>query len=433
MSSKVRIFCYFIFFHLALLVGIVVFFNLFQLINKFIFYLFSGTKARRNLIPAETVHPERVDGTGNTTEAVVVSEPTDASEVFSTSLDLSSPVSVSERDSFCFETANLRAERNTLIEQIQILKCQMSFHYSAIANDAGKCHLLTGLHNDVLKHLITYLKDFCENNPNFVLCREDQLILTLVKLRHNPTFDFLVHIAGIRKSTANDYFWKWIDILHPCLKFLIKIGDREQLFKIIPPVFKSKFPRLTSIIDCFEIFIDSPSNLLARAQCYSHYKKHTTIKVFISCTPLGAVNFVSTCWGGRASDIQIVRESSFPTTHYHMPGDQILADRGFTLREDFALNSGSELIIPAFTKEKNQLSAHKIESTRKIVSVRIHIERVIRLIKNRYTTLKGIMPIRCLKSIKDEQLESPLVNCDKIVTVCAALVNLGESIVYNEN
>ena len=40
------------------------------------------------------------------------------------------------------------------------------------------------------------------------------------------------------------------------------------------------------------------------------------------------------------------------------------------------------------------------------------------------------MPIRTVKSIKDESLEIFLANCDKIVTVCAALISLGESIVY---
>ena len=137
--------------------------------------------------------------------------------------------------------------------------------------------------------------------------------------------------------------------------------------------------------------------------------------------------------GGQASHIEIVGESGFTTTCFHMPGDQILADRGFTLHEDFALNSGSELIIPEFTRGKKQLSAREIESTRKIASVRIHIERVIGLIKNRYTILKGIIPNRVVKSVKDEQLNATLANCDKIVTVCAALVNLGESIVYKEN
>lgn len=195
---------------------------------------------------------------------------------------------------------------------------------------------------------------------------------------------------------------------------------------------KQKFPRLTSIIDCFEIFIEAPSNFLARGQCYSQYKKHCTIKVFISRTPLGAVNFISSCYGGRASDVQIVRESDFTTTKYHHPGDQILADRGFTLKEDFALNSASELLIPAFTKGKKQLSAEEIESTRKIASVRIHIERVIGLIKNRYIILKGIMPIRCVKSMKDEKLDETLANCDKIVMVCAALCNLSDSIVHRK-
>ena len=42
------------------------------------------------------------------------------------------------------------------------------------------------------------------------------------------------------------------------------------------------------------------------------------------------------------------------------------------------------------------------------------------------------MPIHSVKSIKDEQLEYTLSNSDKIVTVCGALVNLGESIVYKK-
>ena len=49
-----------------------------------------------------------------------------------------------------------------------------------------------------------------------------------------------------------------------------------------------------------------------------------------------------------------------------MPGDQILADRGFTLQEDFALNSGSELIIPAFTRGKKQLSVVELSSPEKL-------------------------------------------------------------------
>ena len=37
--------------------------------------------------------------------------------------------------------------------------------------------------------------------------------------------------------------------------------------------------------------------------------------------------------------------------------------------------------------------------------------------------------MRTVKSIKDETCHAITANCDKIVTVCAALTNLGESIV----
>ncbi|XP_047137573.1 uncharacterized protein LOC100202502 [Hydra vulgaris] len=191
---------------------------------------------------------------------------------------------------------------------------------------------------------------------------------------------------------------------------------RELIFETLPPIFKSKFPRLTSIIDCFQVFIESPALHI--------------LTVFISCTPLGAINFVSKCWGGRASDIQIVRESNFTSSKYHYPGDQILADRGFTLKDDFATLSYSEPLVPAFKKNKTQLSADDVESTRKIASVRIHIERVIGLLKNRYSILKGILPIRTVKRLKDEATHSKHASCDKIVVVCAALVNLGENIVF---
>ena len=75
------------------------------------------------------------------------------------------------------------------------------------------------------------------------------------------------------------------------------------------------------------------------------------------------------------------------------------------------------------------MSVAKVERTTKIASVHIHIERVIGLLKNRYTILKGILPLQTVKRIADEAYSKPFSSCDKIVTASAALVNLGESIV----
>ena len=154
---------------------------------------------------------------------------------------------------------------------------------------------------------------------------------------------------------------------------MIHIHHRDYVYGKIHNVFKLKFPRLTSIIDCFKIFVESPSSLMATGQLYSQYKRHSAIKVLISSTPLGAVSYISKCYVGRASHIQIARESCFTTSKYYMPVDQILADRGFTLKDDFAAVPSAELLIPAFIRGKSQLLAKDVEVLYKIASVRIHI------------------------------------------------------------
>lgn len=78
------------------------------------------------------------------------------------------------------------------------------------------------------------------------------------------------------------------------IRFLVNLPDYETIQRPLPIVFKSKFSKLISIVDCFEIFIDRPKNLHARGNVYSNCKKnHSTVKVFIACNPLGSVTFLS--------------------------------------------------------------------------------------------------------------------------------------------
>lgn len=80
--------------------------------------------------------------------------------------------------------------------------------------------------------------------------------------------------------------------------------------------------------------------------------------------------------------------------------------------------------LPAFTKGKKQLSAQEVEETRKI-AVRIHVERVIGLVRRKYVILQSILPTELVKAKPGESL-API---DKIARVCCALTNLSESIV----
>ena len=176
------------------------------------------------------------------------------------------------------------------------------------------------------------------------------------------------------------------------------------------------------IIDCFELFIERPSNLKARCCTWSSYKHHNTAKVLLGITPQGVISFVSECWGGRVSDVHLTEHCGILKNL--LPGDVVLADRGFTIAESVAAMH-AKLHIPAFTKGKSQLSAFEVEDTRKIANVRIHVERVIGCVRQRFSILHCTLPIHFVIKQKDEEI--PLI--DRIVRVCCALNNVCDSVV----
>lgn len=138
-----------------------------------------------------------------------------------------------------------------------------------------------------------------------------------------------------------------------CLGLDQKLESRESLIRTMPQCFKFSFgTKTTAIIDCFEIFIEKPTNLLARAQTFSSYK-HNTIKVLIGITPQGTISYVSEASGGRTSDKFLTENCGI--LGKVVPGDMVMADRGFTIHESVAFK-GAKLVIPAFTKGRINLT-----------------------------------------------------------------------------
>lgn len=194
------------------------------------------------------------------------------------------------------------------------------------------------------------------------------------------------------------------------------IPNRESLIRTMPQCFKFSFgTKTTVIIDCFEIFIEKPTNLLARAQTFSSYKHHNTIKVLIGITPQGSISYVSEAWGGRTSDKFLTENCGILSNL--VPGDMVMADRGFTIHESVAFKR-AKLVIPAFTKGKDQLHPVDVETTRGIARVRIHVERVIGLLRGKYTILQGTLPTDFLMSNPHGSLEERIPAIDRAIKDC---------------
>lgn len=89
--------------------------------------------------------------------------------------------------------------------------------------------------------------------------------MVLMKLRLNLPFkDLAYRFKNISVSTISRTFSAWMIAMHIRLSPLILWPEREALWATMPLCFQYSFgKKITVIIDCFEFFIDRPSNLLA--------------------------------------------------------------------------------------------------------------------------------------------------------------------------
>ena len=249
-------------------------------------------------------------------------------------------------------------------------------------------------------------------------------LMTLMKLCLNIKHCDLAFRFNVCHTTIGRILSKWVHLMNLKIgDILIKWPDREALQRTMPFCFRVHYGlRVTAIIDCFELFIEKPTNLLAKSCTWSQYKHHNTAKYLIAISPQGVITYISKGWGGRVSDKHITENSSFLKNI--LPGDLVLADRGFNIAESLGAH-GASLQIPAYTKGKQQLSASDVEKTRSIANVRIHVERIIGSVRQKYTILNAtdILPKEMC------QAKDGIVMLDEIVRLCCALHNLCEGIV----
>ncbi|XP_062401089.1 uncharacterized protein LOC134092302 [Sardina pilchardus] len=317
------------------------------------------------------------------------------------------------------ECQNLRADNADL--KLKLVSCDMLSEESFRNNDE-KVRCLTGLPSfTLLFSILSMVRLQLKDTPS-MSCFQ-QVLLTCMRLRMNLTMQFLGYLFNVSSSTVSRVFENVLSIFDEnVVPACVIWPERGDVRTSLPMCFRKHFPDCICIIDCFEIFMETPTDLKAKCQTYSKYKAHNTMKYLIGITPQGVISFISRGWGGRATDNFITANSGFLDNL--LPGDLVLADRGFTIQDQVGLYC-ARVEIPAFTRGKKQLSPVELEDTRKLASVRIHVERVIGLARLKYTMLQGPVPISLLYNTEN----SELTTLDKIVRVACALTNICPSVI----
>ena len=197
---------------------------------------------------------------------------------------------------------------------------------------------------------------------------KEQIILTLVYLRHLTTFQLLGIQFGVSESTANDTFNYWL----PMLRELLPSSLLEQVKKndLDYEVVKEILTEYELTVDSYEQVRERPGDNNEQEKYYSGKKCNHTFKTQIIILPDGR-DIVDIVAGepGPKSDITLFREyrSRFD------PKQRFKGDKAY---------QGEDLITTPIKKPKNrELIAEQKERNKEFSAQRIFVEHRIRSVK----------------------------------------------------
>lgn len=200
------------------------------------------------------------------------------------------------------------------------------------------------------------------------LSLKEQIILTLVYLRHLTTFQLLGIQFGVSESTANDTFNYWLDNLRELLpsSLLEQVKKNASDYETVKEILTEH----ELIVDSYEQVRERPGDKDEQKKYFSGKKSHHTFKNQMIILPDGS-DIVDVVAGkpGPKSDITLFREyrSEFD------PQQRFKGDKAYI---------GEDLITTPMKKPRNRELTTEQKAQNKVFSAkRIFVEHRIRSVK----------------------------------------------------
>ena len=142
----------------------------------------------------------------------------------------------------------------------------IKFDKEYFRNSEDKVLFYTGLPSYEILNFVFELVSPSVSCRSHSLSPFQEFVMVLIKLRLDvPLQDLACHF-NISVPTVSRTFHSWLMTMDIRLSPFVHWPDRESLIRTMPQCFKFSFgTKTTVIIDCFEIFIEKPTNLLAKA------------------------------------------------------------------------------------------------------------------------------------------------------------------------
>ena len=196
-----------------------------------------------------------------------------------------------------------------------------------------------------------------------------EVLLTLVYLRHNVSHEVVGGLFGVSADTSENTFHEVIKVLQavcPSSRW-----DAEKHWKKGEPTWQpGEADRL--LIDSFESPICRPSDNDRQRRCYSGKKKRHTLKTQIVTDAQGEIVEIDPGHRGPQADIRIYEESGIEDRY---PDTPKLADKAYQNSEYPTLHT------PHKKPKGGELTPEQKAENRRWAQQRIYVEHGVRRVK----------------------------------------------------
>ena len=206
-------------------------------------------------------------------------------------------------------------------------------------------------------------------HPSYVVSRGrprnlneiDELFRTMNRLRLGLLEKELANRFNIKQTEVSRIFFnlQWVHRTLDCLGQLSFTADRDTMKMFSPKCFKPEHEDVYFIIDCTELFLKKPSQVIQQSATWSEYKGHNTGNALIALSPVAV--FVADVYSGSKPDEEILSESGILARAHR--GDIWLADKDFIVQHIFD-DYGVRTDMPVKLEGEKKFSEEEVQNRR---------------------------------------------------------------------
>ena len=208
----------------------------------------------------------------------------------------------------------LNSFNRVLLNKVSNSDCEIRF-LTGFYSFASLQYFITYLITPNLSKLRYWVSNNSEERQHYKCGRkrsttpEDELFLTLVKLKHGSQNGDLAERFQLSPLSVSRIFLTCVKFFESILSQMPIWMSRKRMRKTLPDSFKGLYDDVTIIIDCTETECEKTSDIEVQAATYSEYKSRNTVKALIGISPSGIPTSISDLMEGSVSDNEITMKS----------------------------------------------------------------------------------------------------------------------------